>query len=91
MPANGITIICSPYHVGIRDHRVGNGPNRIRSLENLGVNVKFPELAPVDEFEGEIGRSFELLRRLSKAVADNTFPLVLSGNCMAGVGIACGL
>ncbi|OOF92448.1 hypothetical protein ASPCADRAFT_175355 [Aspergillus carbonarius ITEM 5010] len=101
MPANAITIIFSPYHVGIRDHRVGNGPHRIRqlgivqALEELGVTVHLIELDRVDEFEGEIGRSFELLRRVSKAVTDavasNTFPLILSGNCMASAGVACGL
>ncbi|KAJ6014223.1 arginase [Penicillium herquei] len=101
MPADGITIIFSPYHVGIRDHRVGNGPNRIRDLgiisrlENLGIIVNIVELDSVDEFEGEIGRSFELLRRLSmavtKAVEQNNFPLILSGNCMASAAVACGL
>ncbi|KAJ5732268.1 arginase [Penicillium malachiteum] len=83
MSADSITIIFSPYHVGIRDHRVGN------------VTVNFVKLDPVDEFEGEIGRSFELLRRLStavtKAVEQNTFPLILSGNCMSSAGVACGL
>ncbi|KAG9943725.1 putative arginase, partial [Aureobasidium melanogenum] len=101
MTAQGITIIFSPYHTGIRDHRVGNGPHRIRKLgivqelESLGVKIHFQELSRVDEFEGEIGRSFELIRRTSTAVAEavakNTFPLVLSGNCMASVGVACGL
>ncbi|KAJ5113838.1 arginase [Penicillium angulare] len=101
MPAKAVTIIFSPYHVGIRDHRVGNGPNRIRelgvvrALEKLSLEVKFVELDRVDEFEGEIGRSFELLRRISKAVTEavnnNTFPLTLSGNCMASAGVACGL
>ncbi|THV80682.1 putative arginase, partial [Aureobasidium pullulans] len=45
--------------------------------------------------EGEIGKSFELLRRtstaVSKACAHNSFPLILSGNCMATVGVAAGL
>ena len=100
-PAQAVTIIFSPYHVGIRDHRVGNGPHRIRdlgliqALEKLGLAVKFIELDRVDEFEGEIGRSLELLRRVSNAVTqtvnDNTFPLILSGNCMASAGVACGL
>ncbi|KAJ5919944.1 arginase [Penicillium verhagenii] len=78
MVANAITVIYSPYHVGIRDQRVGNGPNH-----------------RVDEFEGEIGRSFELLRRLSTAVTEavdqNTFPLILSVNCIASAAVACGL
>lgn len=101
MTAHAITIIFCPYHVGIRDHRVGNGPHRIRSLgivrelESLGVKVNLHEIERVDAFEGEIGRSFEILRRISKAVtnavSDNTFPLVLSGNCYASVAVACGL
>ncbi|KAL2071969.1 hypothetical protein VTL71DRAFT_11312 [Oculimacula yallundae] len=99
--ATSITIIFSPYHVGIHNHRVGDGPNRIRSLGvvaqliNMGIKVNIHEIQPVDEFEGEIGRSFEVLRRtsdaVSKARSENAFPLVLSGNCMASVGIACGL
>lgn len=101
MPASSITIIFSPYHVGSLDHRVGNGPHRIRSLgivkvlENLGVTINFDEIPHMDSFEGEISRSFELLRRtsnaVSKAVASNSFPLILSGNCMASAAAACGL
>ncbi|KAH6629765.1 hypothetical protein C7974DRAFT_395190 [Boeremia exigua] len=101
MVPKSISIIFSPYHVGLRDHRVGDGPNRIRAagvteqLKKLGVQVHFLELPPVDDFEGEIGRSFELLRRTSQAVAEvraaHSFPLVLSGNCMASAGVACGL
>ncbi|KAL2810026.1 arginase [Aspergillus granulosus] len=101
MCARDITVIFSPYHVGIRDHRVGNGPHRIwdsglrQNLQKLGVTVKFVEIEPVDGFEGEIGRSFEIMRRTSKAVRecidDNSFPLILSGNCMASAAVACGL
>lgn len=101
MPTNAITIIFSPYHVGLRDHRVGNGPHQIfsqgliPSLEKLGVKVHVHEIAPVDDFEGEIGRSFEIIRRtasaVAKAVSEKTFPLVLSGNCMGTVGATCGL
>ena len=101
MPATSLTIIFSPYHVGIRDHRVGDGPNRIRalglvsSLEKLGIKVHIDEIPLVDDFEGEIGRSFEILRRtslaVSKARSHSSFPFILSGNCMASVGAACGL
>ena len=49
----------------------------------------------VEEFEGEIGRSFELKRRISAAVAqsvsDGLFPLVLAGNCNSTVGVHAGL
>ena len=101
MHAKNITIIFSPYHVGIRDHRVGNGPHRILSLgivqelQQLGVQVEITEIEPVDNFEGEIGRSFEVMRRISQAVstavANASFPLILSGNCMASAAAACGL
>ncbi|THZ16720.1 putative arginase [Aureobasidium pullulans] len=101
MPPTSVTLIFSPYHVGLRDHRVGNGPHRIRKLgiikelEGLNIDIHIEELEAVDEFEGEIGKSFELLRRtstaVSKACAHNSFPLILSGNCMATVGVAAGL
>jgi arginase len=101
MATTSVTCIFSPYHVGLRDHRVGDGPNRIRDmgvvaqLKKLGIEVHWHEIPPVDDFEGEIGRSFEVLRRtseaVSQAVANQSFPLVLSGNCMASAGIACGL
>jgi arginase len=69
MGAGSITIVFSPYHVGLRDHpvKVGDGPNHIRALgvleelEKLGVTIHILELPSVDDFEGEIGRSFELL------------------------------
>ncbi|KAA8911073.1 hypothetical protein TRICI_003935 [Trichomonascus ciferrii] len=101
MTLDGITLIFSPYHVGIRDHRVGNGPHKIRSmgveweLQKLGLNVQVNEIGRVDDFEGEIGRSFELIRRISlavtEAVTNNRFPFVLAGNCMSSAAVACGL
>lgn len=101
MPANAIRIIFSPYHVGLRDHRVGNGPHRIRAsgleqqLHNLGIPTDLVTIEPVDDHEGEIGRSFEIMRRISTAVqesvAANRFPLILSGNCMSSAAVACGL
>jgi arginase len=101
MSATSVTCIFSPYHVGLRDHRVGDGPNRIRDmgivseLEKLGIKVHWHELPRVDDAEGEIGRSFALLAHtseaVSQAVAKQSFPLILSGNCMASAGTACGL
>ncbi|KAF5660758.1 arginase [Fusarium denticulatum] len=100
MPLTSITIIIAPYHVGLYDHRVGGGPLRIMShgidkeLSKLAP-VSFINIAPVDEFEGEIGRTFEILRRISnavsKAVSNNSFPLVLSGNCYASTATMAGL
>ncbi|KAF5132730.1 Arginase [Metarhizium anisopliae] len=100
MPYTSITIIVAPYHVGIYDHRVGGGPLRIlahgidRELEKLAP-VSFINIGPVDEFEGEIGRTFEIIRRISKAVSqaaeNDSFPLVLSGNCYASTAVVAGL
>lgn len=96
-----VTFIISPYHVGIRNHRVGDGPNRIlqwnviSETEKLGVRTRIVEIGPVDKFEGEIGRSFEVLRQTSRLVtaarSQNSFPVILAGNCMTSVGVACGL
>lgn len=101
MGLDGISLIFCPYHVGIRDHRVGKGPHKIRAmgveeeLMRLGLDVKINEIGPVDEFEGEVGRSFELIRRISIAVSDavakNRFPFILAGNCMSSAAAACGL
>lgn len=101
MPTSSIAIIFSPYHVGLRDHRVGDGPNRLRKLDpipqlkELGIRIHFHKILPIDDFEGEIERSFEIPRRTSIAVtrakSNHSFPLVLSGNCIATAGVACSL
>jgi arginase len=70
-----IHLIVVPYHVGIQNHRVGAGPQRILSnnlisrLEALHKTIVTTTIGPVDEYEGEIGRSFELIRRVSVAVS----------------------
>ncbi|KAA8915487.1 hypothetical protein TRICI_002366 [Trichomonascus ciferrii] len=101
MAFEGVSLIFCPYHVGIRDYGVGKGPHKLRSmgleweLMDLGLDVEVREIGDVDEFEGEIGRSFKLIRRVSVAVteivAENRFPLILAGNCMTTAGVACGL
>ncbi|RKU41277.1 hypothetical protein DL546_000656 [Coniochaeta pulveracea] len=100
-PSKSVSIISSPYHVGVYDQGPGRGPNFLRShgmleeIRKLGVTVHEVEIDPVDEYEGEIGRSFEILRRTSKLVTQarnsGSFPIVLSGNCVASVGVAAGL
>jgi len=92
--------VSSPYHVGVRSHKVGSGPDFLKTngletaLSRLGFEVNHVELEYVDDFEGEIGRSFELIRRTSTAVTTalerSSFPIVLSGNCSASVGAAAG-
>ena len=62
---HSVTVIFSPYHVGIHDHAVGTGPGRIREkglpskLQELGIAVHEVEIGRVDDFDGDIGRSFE--------------------------------
>ncbi|KAF7544365.1 hypothetical protein G7Z17_g10017 [Cylindrodendrum hubeiense] len=100
-PAKSITVISSPYHVGIKDVAVGAGPTTlikaglVTALRDQGFKVSVVELEPVDEYEGEIGRLFELLRRTSKTVTQavdaGSFPIILSGNCSTAVGVAAGL
>ncbi|KAF2095769.1 Arginase/deacetylase [Rhizodiscina lignyota] len=101
MPLSSVTLILSPYHVGNYNVDVGAGPLRvlnhglISALEELGVKVKVEEIPRADTLIGEIGKSFELLRRTSKLVRQakmaNSFPIILSGNCMATVGVAAGI
>lgn len=67
----------------------------VPQLESLGVPVRVVEIPSVDKFEGEIGRSFEILRRISIAVstarASQSFPLILAGNCMSSAAAVAGL
>lgn len=96
-----IRIIAVPYHAGEANVRVGAGPTRLlddgleQALAAAGHRTSVRFVAPVDEFEGEIGKSFELKRRVSREVAearrDGAFPLVLAGNCNIEVGTWSGL
>lgn len=96
-----ISLIFSPYHVGIYGRRVGAGPIFIRErgiveeLEQLGIPVHVFEIEPVDETGDEATRSFEILRRTASLVTrecdKGSFPIILSGNCTAAVGVAAGL
>ncbi|WAO83121.1 Hypothetical protein NCS54_00030200 [Fusarium falciforme] len=100
-PSTSITVIYSPYHLGARDVAVGGGPTAllkagfIDAIRKQGVKVHEIELEPVDEYEGEIGRLFELLRRTSKtvtqAIQDGSFPVILAGNCSTTVGVQAGV
>ena len=96
-----LELIAAPYHTGIRNHRVGAGPFRILAsglinrLNSLGYTSSIKEIDPVDDFEGEIGRSFEVIRRIATCVSDaaerGSFPIVLAGNCNAQIGVAAGM
>lgn len=96
-----VTVILSPYHVGIRDHAVGAGPGKLRDsglcsrIRELGIQVHEVEIERVYDSEGDIGRSFEVMRRIARAVTaardGGSFPIVIAGNCSATVGVLGGL
>jgi arginase len=95
-----LALIVSPFHVGIHQHRVGKGPERILAsltprLDAESIAYRIETLEKVDEFEGEIGRSFALLRRIaeetSKAVRAGEFPVILAGNCHSTAAVVAGL
>ena len=96
-----VDIIVAPFHAGVRDSRVGKGPYRLIKaglLQALGGPARamtVTEIEPVEAFEGEIGRTFEVKRRVALAVSTalnrDHFPLVLAGNCNTSVGVHAGL
>ncbi len=100
-PLTSVTLIFSPYHVGIRDHAVGAGPTRIKeagivdTLQDLDIQIKQVDIPSVYDFEGDIGRSFEVIRRTAKLVAqarrESSFPVLIAGNCSGSVGVFAGL
>lgn len=99
---HSITLIYSPYHVGIPNISVARGPDFLKEegilkhIQGFGIpvhEIRIPALGA--QFHGDIGRSFELFRRTShlvrKAHEGKSFPIVLAGNCSASVGVAAGL
>lgn len=89
------------YHIGIPGRRVGLGSKRI--LKNVLMTrlmrtfrtVSVKDVYAVDDVEGDIGRSFELMRRVSCAVSETVeegaFPVFLAGSCNTEVGATAGL
>jgi arginase len=93
-----VQCILVPYDSGLLDTRMGKGPAKL--LEGLDwlrergtLEVERLEMAAT--FPTEIGGTFTLARllaeRVSYAVANGRFPLVLTGNCFSAVGILSGL
>jgi len=96
-----VRLISVPYHAGTYNVRVGGGPTRLlddgleRALAGAGHRTSLRTVASVDDEEGEIGKSFELKRRVAREVAEarreGLFPLVLAGNCNIEVGVWSGI
>ena len=67
----------------------------VQGLRQAGADVRVMEIGPVEDAEAEIGRSFEVMRRVAIDVAatvrSRRFPLVLAGNCNASLGTCAGV
>jgi arginase len=98
-----VQILGVPYDTGHRGWRCGAGPEHllraglVTHLERRGHHVTDVQLIE-DDPDGapaEIRTAFELMRRIAVAVrsarAAGRFPLILSGNCNAAVGVLSGL
>jgi arginase len=96
-----VAIFAVPYDSGHRALRMGAGPEHFLSngMENAlaltGHGVSSEVLEARSSFLTEITTTFELLgvvaRRVRGAAGSGDLPLVLSGNCIASVGVIAGL
>src|SRR5262249_38666367 len=95
-------LLLVPYDSGQRNVRMGAGPEHLRAaglprhLIELGHEVDVQVIEPASlNWRAEVQTSFELMRAVAEQVrtarASSRFPLVLSGNCLAAVGVIAGL
>jgi arginase len=92
---SSVDVIVAPYDSGQRGLRMGAGPLRLLQLGLVAElaasvgRVRTFELDIDDRYPAELERGFELQRRIADAAAasraDGALPIVLSGNCNAGV------
>lgn len=98
--AKDIRIIAIPYDSGHRSLRMGGGPEHLlengiaEELGGEGREVRTEVLHPENTPLVEVATAFELdslvATQVREAIAENEFPLVLSGNCNASVGTLAG-
>ena len=96
-----VAVFAVPYDSGHRALRMGAGPEHFLSngMENAlaasGHGVSLEVLEAQSSFLTEITTTFELLevvaQRVRGAAGSGDLPLVLSGNCIATVGVVAGL
>jgi arginase len=98
---NAIRVIAVPYELGRLRDGVGLGPERLlaggaaEALAAHGAVVE-TELIELDApDDNEVDTSFAVISRIAEAVRSaresGAFPVVLSGSCLAAVGIVAGL
>ncbi len=94
-----LRLLLVPYDSGQRDVRMGAGPESLRAAgldKSLGDDVDCEVIeASSIHWRAEVQTSFELMRSVAKHVRAareaGRFPLILSGNCLAAVGVIAGL
>jgi Arginase/agmatinase/formimionoglutamate hydrolase, arginase family len=96
-----VQIVLVPYDSGQRGVRMGAAPEHLRAsgleayLAAQGHSVALEVVESAGIWHAETQTAFELMRLLAKRVyaarAAGRFPLVLSGNCNAAVGVIAGL
>ncbi|HET6822274.1 MAG TPA: arginase family protein [Anaerolineales bacterium] len=101
MSKQKVQIILVPYDSGHRNLRMGGGPEHLinnglaQALEAAGHEVSVETVESEAEFRAEVQTQFALYASLSKRVTqardDGKFPLILSGNCGATVGVIAGM
>lgn len=95
-----VQVILVPYDSGHRSLRMGSGPEHfvthglVQTLEADGHQVTVETIEAQTEFRAEVQTQFALYRAVAQKVAEakqnGKFPLVLSGNCGATVGVIAG-
>jgi len=97
-----IRLLLVPYDSGQRNVRMGAGPEHLcaagleKHLAAQGHQVDAEVIEPASlDWRAEVQTSFELMRAIANHVravrTARRFPLVLSGNCLAAVGVIAGL
>jgi arginase len=97
-----ITLLLVPYDSGQRNVRMGAGPEHLcasglkEHLVSRGDSVEMEVIEPVSgSWRAEVQTSFELMRAVAeqvrKTLEAGRFPVVLSGNCNAAIGVIAGL
>jgi arginase len=93
----GVSIFAVPYDSGYRALRMGAGPTHFlfngmeEQLATASHGARSEVLEASDPFRAEVATAFGLFglvaERVGETAASGNFPLVLSGNCNATVGV----
>jgi arginase len=102
-----VRILCVPWDAGHRDRRMGRGPDALLrrgladGLRRAGHDVEVETVGMDDVylsnpgFPTEVATSFSvwfrLMERVRAAKEEGRFPVVLTGNCGASLGVVGGL